>query len=86
MVAHEIGHVVAGDAIRSSDSVLKHAAGISLMSIVLAAAAIAAGAGDAAMGIMMAGQRAALGDMLAFTRAQEATADASAAGSVQSGR
>jgi predicted Zn-dependent protease len=28
------------------------------------------------MGIMMAGQRAALGDMLAFTRAQEATADA----------
>ncbi|WP_155265199.1 M48 family metalloprotease, partial [Sphingomonas segetis] len=41
--------------------------------------AMAAGAGDAGMGIMMAGQRAALGDMLAFTRAQEATADATAA-------
>ena len=78
VVAHEIGHIVAGDAIRA-DSGMKHATGISLMSIVLAAAAIAAGAGDAGMGIMMAGQRAALGDMLAFTRAQEATADASAA-------
>ena len=42
----------------------------------LGAAAIAAGAGDAGMGIMQAGQRAALGEMLAFTRAQEATADA----------
>jgi predicted Zn-dependent protease len=78
VVAHELGHVVAGDAIRA-DSGMKHATGISLMSLVLAAAAIAAGAGDAGMGIMMAGQRAALGDMLAFTRAQEATADASAA-------
>ena len=58
---------------------MKQATGISLMSIVLGGAAIAAGAGDAGMGIMMAGQRAALGDMLAFTRAQEATADASAA-------
>jgi predicted Zn-dependent protease len=78
VVAHELGHVVAGDAIRA-DSDMKHATGISLMSLVLAAAAIAAGAGDAGVGIMMAGQRAALGDMLAFTRAQEATADASAA-------
>jgi predicted Zn-dependent protease len=78
VVAHELGHVVAGDAIRA-DSGMKHATGISLMSLVLAAAAIAAGAGDAGVGILMAGQRAALGDMLAFTRAQEATADASAA-------
>ena len=31
------------------------------------------------MGIMMAGQRAALGELLAFTRAQEATADATGA-------
>jgi predicted Zn-dependent protease len=45
---------------------------------VLGAAAIAAGAGDAGMGIMMAGQRAAVGDIMAFTRAQEATADATA--------
>src|SRR5258708_15550078 len=59
VVAHELGHVVAGDAIRSSSGE-KQATGISILSLVLGAAAIAAGAVDAAMGIMMAGQRAAL--------------------------
>ena len=78
VVAHELGHVVAGDAIRSGQGE-KQATGISILSLVLGAAAIAAGAGDAGMGIMMAGQRAALGEMLAFTRVQEATADASGA-------
>src|SRR3982751_3142335 len=78
VVAHELGHVVAGDAIRSSGG-QKQAVGITILSLVLGAAAVAAGAGDAGMGIMMAGQRAALGEMLAFTRAQEATADASGA-------
>ena len=78
VVAHELGHVVAGDAIRSGQGE-KQATGISILSLVLGAAAIAAGAGDAGMGIMMAGQRAALGEMLAFTRGQEATADASGA-------
>ena len=43
--------------------------------MVLGAIAIAAGAGEAAMGLMMMGQRAALGSFLAFTRAQETTAD-----------
>jgi predicted Zn-dependent protease len=75
VVAHELGHVVAGDAIRSGQG--EHQAiGITILSLVLGAAALAAGAGEAAMGLMMAGQRAALGEMLAFTRAQEATADA----------
>jgi len=46
--------------------------------MILGALALAAGAGDAAMGVMMAGQQAAMGKFLAFTRAQEATADASA--------
>jgi predicted Zn-dependent protease len=78
VVAHELGHVVAGDAIRASTGE-RRAMGITILSLVLGAAAMAAGAGDAGMGIMMAGQRAALGDMLAFTRAQEATADATAA-------
>jgi predicted Zn-dependent protease len=75
VVAHELGHVIAGDAIRSASGA-KEATGISLLSLVLGAAAIAAGAGDAGMGIMMAGQRAAEGEFMAFTRAQEATADA----------
>src|SRR5207253_11477796 len=56
VVAHELGHVVAGDAIRSSGGA-KQATGISILSLVLGAAAVAAGAGDAGMGIMMAGQR-----------------------------
>ena len=46
--------------------------------MVLGAIAIAAGAGDAAMGIMVAGQQAAMGKFMAFTRAQETTADAAA--------
>jgi len=78
VVAHELGHVVAGDSIRSGQGA-KQATGISILSLVLAAAAMAAGAGDAGMGIMMAGQRAAEGEFMAFTRGQEATADASAA-------
>jgi predicted Zn-dependent protease len=77
VVAHELGHVVAGDSIRSGQGA-KQATGISILSLVLGAAAIAVGAGDAGMGIMMAGQRAAEGEFMAFTRAQEATADASA--------
>jgi predicted Zn-dependent protease len=78
VVAHELGHVIAGDAIRSSNG--EHQAiGITILSLVLGAAAMAVGAGDAGMGIMMAGQRAALGEYLAFTRAQEATADATGA-------
>ena len=38
-------------------------------------AAALAGAGDAAMGIMMAGQQAAMGKFLAFSRTQESSAD-----------
>jgi predicted Zn-dependent protease len=75
VVAHELGHVIAGDAIRSASGA-KAATGISILSLVLGAAAIAAGAGDAGIGIIMAGQQAAQGEFMAFTRTQEATADA----------
>ena len=57
---------------------MKVATGISLLSLVIAAAAIAAGAGEAGAGILAAGQQAALGKFLAFSRTQEATADAAA--------
>ena len=77
VVAHELGHVIAGDAIRSGQGE-KQAMGITILSLLLGVAAVAAGAADAGMGVLMAGQRAALGGMLAFTRAQEATADATA--------
>ncbi|MBA3510418.1 MAG: M48 family metalloprotease [Sphingomonas sp.] len=74
VVAHELGHVAGGHAIRMQSG-SSEASGISIATMVLGALAIAAGAGDAGMGIMMAGQRAALGRFLAFTRAQESSAD-----------
>jgi len=77
VIAHELGHVAGGHSIRLQQG-MKQATGISLATLVLGALAIAAGAGEAAMGLMAAGQQAAMGSFLAFTRTQEATADASA--------
>jgi predicted Zn-dependent protease len=77
VIAHELGHVVGGHSIRLQQGA-KAATGISIATLVLGAIAIAAGAGEAGEGIMMAGQQAAMGSFLSFTRAQEATADASA--------
>lgn len=78
VLAHELGHIMGGHAIRINEGA-SAATGISLLSLLLGAAAIAAGAGDAGMGIMMAGQQAALGKFLAFSRVQESTADAAGA-------
>ena len=78
VVAHELGHVVAGDSIRSGQGE-KQATAITILSLLLGVAAAAAGGAEAGMGVFEAGQRAALGEFLAFTRAQEATADASGA-------
>ena len=77
VIAHELGHVAAGDVLRSSAGA-SEATGITLLSLLLGAAAIAAGAGNAGAGILMAGQQAALGKYLAFSRAVEAGADESA--------
>jgi len=77
VIAHELGHVVGGHAIRIQQGA-REATGITVATLVLGALAIAAGAGDAGMGIMMAGQRAALGKFMAFTRTQEASADQAA--------
>lgn len=74
VIAHELGHVAGGHIIRSAEGI-KQATGITLLSLVLGAAAIAAGAGEAGMGILGAGQQAALGNFLAFTRTQESSAD-----------
>ncbi|GAA3906375.1 M48 family metalloprotease [Sphingomonas limnosediminicola] len=77
VIAHELGHVAGGHSIRLQEGA-KAATGISLATLVLGALALAAGAGDAGMAIMMAGQQAAMSKFLAFTRSQEATADAAA--------
>ena len=74
VVAHELGHIEGGHIIRSSEG-MKAATGITLLSLVLGAAAIAAGGADAGMGILGMGQQAAMGKYLAFSRAQESSAD-----------
>lgn len=79
VIAHELGHITGGHVITSGQGA-KAATGISLLSLLIGAAAMAAGAGEAAMGVMMAGQQAALGKYLAFNRVQEASADAAAIG------
>ena len=78
VIAHELGHIADGHVVLA-DAGYKPAMGISLLSIVLGIAAVAAGAGEAGAGIMAAGQQAAMGKALAFTRVQEATADATGA-------
>ena len=74
VIAHELGHVAGGHAIRIYEGVSR-ATAITILSLVLGAAAMAVGAGEAGMGIMAAGQQAALGTFLAFSRAQESSAD-----------
>ena len=78
VIAHELGHVVGGHAVRFDEGA-SVASGISIASLILAAAAMAAGAGEAGMGILSAGQQAAMGKFLAYSRGQEGTADASGA-------
>jgi predicted Zn-dependent protease len=74
VIAHELGHVAGGHVITSSDSI-RAATGISILSLVVAAAAMAAGSADLGMALLSAGQSAALGKYLAFSRTQESSAD-----------
>jgi predicted Zn-dependent protease len=77
VIAHELGHVSGGHVINTSGA--ERATNIALLSLLLGAVAIAAGAGEAGMGILGAGQQAALGSYLAYSRVQESTADAAGA-------
>lgn len=74
IVAHELGHITGGHNVRFADGI-KGASNISLVSLLLGAAAIAAGAGEAGMGIMAGGQQAAMGKFLAYSRNQESSTD-----------
>lgn len=78
VIAHELGHITGGHAINDGGS--KAATGISILSMILGGLAAAAGSGDAAMGVIMAGQQAAMGKYFAFSREQESSADAAGAG------
>ncbi|VXC78301.1 M48 family metalloprotease [Sphingomonas sp. 8AM] len=77
VIAHELGHIADGHVITGAQA-QKPAMGVYLLSMVLGLAAMAAGGGEAGAGILAAGQQVAMGKYLAFSRVQEATADASA--------
>ncbi len=78
VMAHELGHITGGHIIRFNEG-LEVATGITILSLILGAAAIAAGAGEAGAGIIGAGQQAAIGKFLAFSRVQERSADSAGA-------
>ena len=78
VIAHEVGHITGGHVIRIQEG-MKVATGIMILSMILGAAAMAAGAGEAGMGVLAAGQQAAMGKFLAFSRTQESAADAAGA-------
>ncbi|NYT41256.1 M48 family metalloprotease [Sphingomonas sp. R-74633] len=76
VIAHEIGHIVGGHAVFQNDGGYTN---VSILSLLLGVAAMAAGSPEAGTGILMAGQRAAIGKYLAFSRIQESSADAAGA-------
>jgi predicted Zn-dependent protease len=78
VIAHELGHITGGHILRFEEGI-KMATGIMLLSLLLGAAAVAAGSPEAGAGILSAGERAAIGKFLAFTRTQESSADAAGA-------
>lgn len=78
VIAHELGHITGGHINRYEEGIAQ-AGSISILSLLLGAAALAAGQGEAAAGILGMGQRAAIGQFLAFSRVQEASADAAGA-------
>src|SRR3546814_19712835 len=73
VVAHELGHITGGHAVRFSAG-MAAATGITIMSLLLGAAAAAAGAPDAAMAIMPGGQPAGMGRFPAFFLPKESHA------------
>ncbi len=74
VIAHELGHIVGGHAIRINEG-YSQATSISLLSLLAGVALMAAGAGEAGAGVMAMGQQAAMGNLLAFSRVQESSAD-----------
>ncbi|MEX6724206.1 M48 family metalloprotease [Parapedomonas caeni] len=74
VIAHETGHITGGHLVRFDDGI-KGARNISILSMLAGVAAMVAGAGDAGVAILSAGQSAAQGNFLAYSRVQEAAAD-----------
>jgi predicted Zn-dependent protease len=78
VMAHETGHISAGHLSRGSYA-MKKAMVPMLLSLVVGLGAMIAGAGEVGMAIMGIGQAYTMGQLAAFTRVQESTADQIAA-------
>ena len=63
VIAHELGHITGGHILRYGEG-MASATKITVLSLLAGLGAALVGAGDAAMGIMMAGQQAAMGKFL----------------------
>ena len=77
VIAHEAGHIAGGHTARSDD-VISAASRPVLLSLVLAAGAIAAGAPEAGIGLLGLGQNIGLANILKYSRGQESSADQAA--------
>ena len=75
VIAHELGHISGGHVALAGRGFERPMA-ITLLSLVVGIAAVAAGAGEAGAGLLGLGQQAATMDYLTFSRQQEASADA----------
>ena len=74
VLAHETGHIKGGHLSRDTTAISKASIPM-ILSMIAGIAAMAAGAGQAGMAVLMAGQQIAEGQFNAFSRVQEATAD-----------
>ncbi len=74
VIAHEAGHLAGGHSARTGDAIAA-ATRPMLLSLILAGAAIAAGAPDAGIGILGLGQTIGQANFLSYSRGQESTAD-----------
>jgi predicted Zn-dependent protease len=77
VIAHETGHIAGGHSARS-DEMMAAATRPMLLSLVLGAAMIAAGAPDAGISVFMLGQNIGIAEALSYSRGQEASADQAA--------
>lgn len=77
VIAHEAGHIAGGHLARGTEA-LENAQLSAILSFVLGAAAGIAGGGEAAAGVMSAGQHLATRNLLSFTRINEQSADQAA--------
>lgn len=74
VIAHEIGHMSGGHLVKRREEFENMSMPV-MASMILGVGAIAAGAGDAGMALIMGSQHLATRSLLAFTREQEASAD-----------